>query len=445
MLNPLRSLRGRFVLLVVAVYALVFALGFAVLVWQSLRTGGESHHAGPAIALEFALDEVEFRHGTARFAGGGAFDALARRNPQLWLLTRSNGEEASFGPVPAGARAFFARASGTLDTGRFHVPGVARPLSDAIADEQNGQLILAGGVDPETITWRDAWRYLALQGVLVVALGVGGVGLLATFAALPLLSAALRPLTREVTAIRAETPSQRLRADEVPSELLPLVNAFNAALDRLEGELKRRRGFIRDVAHELRTPLAILSLQADQLDDGERKLEFRRVVARMSHMVAQMLDVERLAMQAVPATAVDLVSLARDVVSEMAPLAIESGYELSLSAPEGTVEASGDALALERALTNLVANAVAHGGGSGAIEVVVSAEREIDVIDAGLGIPSTLRATVFEPFTRERWDRDGCGLGLHLTRQILRTHGGDAILIPSVSGAHFRLWLPKRQ
>jgi signal transduction histidine kinase len=109
------------------------------------------------------------------------------------------------------------------------------------------------------------------------------------------------------------------------------------------------------------------------------------------------------------------------------------------------VEASGDALALERALTNLVANAVAHGGGSGAIEVVVSAEREIDVIDAGLGIPSTLRATVFEPFTRERWDRDGCGLGLHLTRQILRTHGGDAILIPSVSGAHFRLWLPKRQ
>ncbi|MFL5237692.1 MAG: sensor histidine kinase, partial [Rhizomicrobium sp.] len=62
--------------------------------------------------------------------------------------------------------------------------------------------------------------------------------------------------------------------------------------------------------------------------------------------------------------------------------------------------------------------------------------------DEGPGVPLSIRNTLFEPFCRGRWDRDGCGLGLHLTREIMRAHGGDVSLLPTASGAAFRLEFP---
>jgi len=136
----------------------------------------------------------------------------------------------------------------------------------------------------------------------------------------------------------------------------------------------------------------------------------------------------------------DLVALARTATADIAPLAYSAGYELAFTADAERVAVEGDPAAITRALTNLLSNAIAHAGGSGTIQVHVGADATVDVQDSGPGVPEEERERIFEPFHRVRWDRDGCGLGLHLVREIMRLHGGDVLLLPGPPpGACFRL------
>jgi signal transduction histidine kinase len=217
------------------------------------------------------------------------------------------------------------------------------------------------------------------------------------------------------------------------------VRGFNAALERLASELGRRKRFIADAAHELRTPLAVVALRVEALEDDEAKQELRRGLGRLVHLVSQMLDVERLSLSGRERSRVELVALARDVVADLAPTAIEAGYDLSLEAPDAPVFVTGEPHAICRAITNLIANSVGHGGGSGQVRVVIGEDRTIDVIDEGPGVAADLQPRLFEPFSRGSASGEGCGLGLHLTREIMRAHGGDVALVPSRRGATFKL------
>jgi signal transduction histidine kinase len=152
-----------------------------------------------------------------------------------------------------------------------------------------------------------------------------------------------------------------------------------------------------------------------------------------------MLDVERLSMTPRRSDPIDLAALAREAIADIAPMAMAEGYDLSLTAPDHPVMVSGDRHALFRAVSNLLGNAVAHGGGGGQIALLVGEWKTIDVIDEGPGVAAPIRHKLFEPFCREWSDRDGCGLGLHLVREIMRAHGGEAILLPTERGAAFRL------
>jgi signal transduction histidine kinase len=139
---------------------------------------------------------------------------------------------------------------------------------------------------------------------------------------------------------------------------------------------------------------------------------------------------------------VDLVATACDVVADLAPMAMKAGYEISLDAPETPVTVIGDEHAISRAITNLLGNSIAHAGGSGQLGVVVGSARTIDVIDEGPGIPPDLIPRLFEPFSRGGSTGEGCGLGLHLTREIMRAHGGEVAMLPNRSGSTFRLTFP---
>ncbi len=443
MLRRTPSLALRAVLTFTAVYIAAIAVFLAVIVVTDDPNRDRNSHTGPRIALSRAAVDLARTENGLRLPRDGGFADMASRNPAIWLIGRSGDASFSFGRVPDSVARAFERNSLLIESGRFYVPGVERPLANAVVERRrvgSGSILLAvGGVDPKTLGSGDSLGASWGEGVLVILFWIAIVGFAAVLIALPILSRALRPLAAEAASILPQAPARRLDEEKAPRELLPLVRGFNAALDRLASELGRQRRFIADAAHELRTPLAVVTLRVEALQDEADKQELRRGLGRLVHLVSQMLDVERLSLSGRERSPVDLAAIARDVVADLAPTAIKSGYDLSLEAPDAPVTVTGDAHAIARAITNLVGNSVAHGGGAGQILVVVGANRTIDVVDEGPGVPAALQPRLFEPFSRGSSDADGCGLGLHLTREILRAHGGEVSLVPGRRGATFRL------
>lgn len=441
MLRRTPSLALRAGLIFMSIYTLIFA-AFLAVVLLSDPSESSDRHQGARAALKFAAAEIQ-RSGSFELSTDGNFGRLAAKNPSLWLVARSGTRTLTVGSVPDEAMQFFDQYRGIVRIALFTVSNNVSPLSAAmirqVGSESKPLVIAAGGVDPKTLTARDSLVLFGPEDALMALIAIALLGFLPMLVALPFFSRAIRPITAEAESMRPESLDRRLEERKAPRELLPLVRAFNATLDRLAAELTRRKRFIADAAHELRTPLAVVALRVEALEDEGAKPELRRGIERLVHIVSQMLDIERLSLAGRERKPLDLVAVARDVVADLAPTAIKCGYELSLEAPEAPVEISGDGHAISRAITNLVANAVTHGGQAGQISVVVSADRTIDVIDEGPGIPAALRPLLFEPFARGSQSIEGCGLGLHLTREIMRAHGGEVCLLSTQTGAKFRL------
>ncbi|HEV2570283.1 MAG TPA: HAMP domain-containing sensor histidine kinase [Beijerinckiaceae bacterium] len=220
----------------------------------------------------------------------------------------------------------------------------------------------------------------------------------------------------------------QLSVDQIPSEIGPLVKAVNDALGRLDKGYERHQRFLADAAHELRTPIAILSTRIASLPSGPQKAQLLEDATRLSVLTGQLLDLQRLGQKADDFVQLDLTAMAQRVVVDLAPLAFAAGYEIDFRAHESVIHIWGDQTALERALTNLVQNAIQHGGRRGTITVRVgkalSGASEVEVCDEGEGIPPGEAERIFEPFHRLRHDGKGAGLGLNLVREIVHLHGG---------------------
>ncbi len=256
----------------------------------------------------------------------------------------------------------------------------------------------------------------------------------------------LRGLSAAASAAETIDVDQRgIRIPEagLPSEVLTLVHAVNEALERLDDAHSRRERFLADAAHELRTPIAIMSARIETAEPFAEKQKLLADVTRLAELTNQLLDVQRLTLSAPQFAPVDLVDLATDVVADMAPLAIAAEYELELDAPDDPVVVSGDLGSLTRGLTNVVRNAINHGGNRGRILIAITPPATIAVSDDGPGIPQGERDLVFEPFHRSKPSSDGAGLGLSLVQNIVRSHGGEITVgSSSTGGARFEITLP---
>lgn len=284
-----------------------------------------------------------------------------------------------------------------------------------------------------------AFLAVALPGLMLMAA--------ATFVATPLVVrrafAGLDTAADEARRIDFRQRGSRLSADHLPLEVAPLVTAVNDALKRLDDGYSRHQRFVADAAHELRTPIAILNTRLESLPAGPEKTRLLEDSARLATLAEQLLDIQRFDQCRNPFVRVDLVAVARNVAADLAPLAIAAGYELSLDTAVDRVETSGDRAALERALTNLVQNAIQHGGRRGTITIHVGSAATIDVSDEGDGIPQDQRTRIFDPFYRLAPLDRGAGLGLNMVREIARLHGGHvSVLDGPKGGACFRLTLP---
>ncbi|TPK65219.1 HAMP domain-containing histidine kinase [Mesorhizobium sp. B2-4-15] len=365
--------------------------------------------------------------------------------PDLWFIIRDKqGQRLQEGTVPAVFQPF----AGLLDN-----------ISDARIDPALGQ-----SAPPEgKIRWTDTaagnvqiftgtkgglslLRVLGqapqffLQGILPLA----GLMALATLFATPwVVRGALSGLghaAAEAERIDIDQRGVQLPLKDVPREVTPLVKAVNAALARLDKGYERHKRFLTDAAHELRTPLAILNTRLASLPPTQERARLLQDAARLSTLTDQLLDLQRLDRQTSPFETVDLVAIARGVIVDLAPMAFSAGYEMSFE-PEGdTVFATGDRIAIERAVTNIVQNAIEHGGRAGKITVSVTTRATIEVRDEGDGVPPAERERIFEPFYRLRPQDHGAGLGLNLVQEIMQLHGGRIeIFDGKPSGACFRM------
>jgi two-component system OmpR family sensor kinase/two-component system sensor histidine kinase QseC len=242
---------------------------------------------------------------------------------------------------------------------------------------------------------------------------------------------------------RSLTP---LGAANLPREIVPLVSELNRLLARLHSAFATQRAFIADAAHELRSPLTALRLQAQLLDrapDEAARVDARSrldaAIERATRLVEQLLTLARNDPQesAGKFETLELAQVAAEAITDCHALALNRGIELALDATPGlTVHADGEAL--RTLLRNLLDNAVRYTplGGSVLVRTRATAERTIlEISDTGPGIALEHRQRVFDRFYRHTATTEtGSGLGLSIVRAIAERHGAEVVLEDAPGG-----------
>ncbi|TAJ26270.1 MAG: two-component sensor histidine kinase [Reyranella sp.] len=255
----------------------------------------------------------------------------------------------------------------------------------------------------------------------------------------------VREASATATSIGPTATDVRLPEQAMPAEIVPLVRAVNQALERLEAGFRAQREFTADMAHELRTPLAIMRARVDSMDEGPLRRSLQTDIVNMTRTVNQVLDIAELESFVVAGgERADLQAVCADAVSFMAPLAVDGGKAIALTGVEAPVWVRGHAEALFRAVRNLIENAIRHAPSGGSIEVDVAADGTVRVADDGPGVPPSERANIFQRFwRRDRARADSRGLGLAIVARVAAAHDGSVSVDDRPGGgAVFTLRLP---
>jgi len=256
---------------------------------------------------------------------------------------------------------------------------------------------------------------------------------------------ALRPLLNASEMAKKISPNRtdvRLPPEEIPKEILPLVQAVNQALDRLEAGFRMQREFTADAAHELRTPLTILRSRVDTLADRGVSKALHQDIEGMARIISQLLDIAELESFSIdPYEKADLRTICAEVAEFAAPLALAKGKNIALSGSDAPVWVNGNPEMLSRAIRNLVENAINYAPPGTTVEIVVESSGLVRVLDEGPGIKEEERELIFQRFWRRDRRRTGnAGLGLSIVRRIADTHAATiSVENRPTGGANFSL------
>jgi two-component system OmpR family sensor kinase len=253
----------------------------------------------------------------------------------------------------------------------------------------------------------------------------------------------LRPLASLARHVDSNAigPAARLPEVEVPREIEPFVNSIRRLLQELSQALEQQQRFVANAAHELRSPMAALQLQAANMErvvDGDEALarldQLRHGLRRMQHLLEQLLSIARSEAEHGETCAIRLADVAREVLAGCVTDAEAKGIDLGMDYCDGEVFVLGSAVGLTTLLRNGVDNAVKYSPPHTTVTVSVRREgREavLSVEDEGPGIPQTHLERVFEPFFRVPGaGESGSGLGLAIVATIARRLGGHAAMQP---------------
>jgi two-component system OmpR family sensor kinase len=300
-------------------------------------------------------------------------------------------------------------------------------------------------------------RTMALQAVLPIAL----LAPLLMLAVWWLIDRSLAPVerTRRQVAGRAANDLSPLPDAGLPEEVLPLVRELNLLFGRVRLAFEAQRNFVADAAHELRSPLTALKLQAQALRRPQEDASREEAVARLNEgidraidLVAQLLALAREEGEGQTAAAhqaVDLQELVRDVVSQLLPQAQARRIDIGL-APSDPIVVQGDPEGLHALLRNLLDNAVKYTPDGGQVDITLALRDGVPCLiveDSGPGIAEEDRDRVFDRFYRVAGTRaPGSGLGLAIVKAIAQAHGATVALdrSPRLGGLRVEVRFPRQ-
>lgn len=257
----------------------------------------------------------------------------------------------------------------------------------------------------------------------------------------------LKPLQTLACELASRSPDdlKPVHVDDLLAELEPVMEEVNGTLGRLDALLKRERDFLADAAHELRTPLAVISAQVDGVlhaetpearEEAERGL--RAGLGRANRLVSQLLTLARFEANADKGEPADVADVVRDVLASYAWEARAKSIQLAYRGPD-QVPVGCARHTLESALGNLVGNAIRYGREGGQVLVNIRLEPSLafvlSVCDDGPGLAPEERARMFDRFWRgSQSSASGSGLGLAIVAAAVRQHNARIRVTDGIGG-----------
>jgi two-component system, OmpR family, heavy metal sensor histidine kinase CusS len=254
----------------------------------------------------------------------------------------------------------------------------------------------------------------------------------------------MRPVTAMTDAarrIKSSTLGERMPTDRLPTELLSLASTFNQMLERLQDAFTRLSTLSGDLAHELRTPINNMRGEIEvALGSSRTATQYRDALesvleecVRVAETMNSLLFLARadVAEEVVSRTCIDVGHELESVCEFYEPIALEAGIRLEVNAGGYPVVAALDRTLFQRAVANLVSNAIRHTPAGGRVVIRLhthGGDLEVSVTDTGAGIPSAHISRVTDRFYRVDQSRSassgGLGLGLAIVHSIVKVHGG---------------------
>ncbi|HEX4527206.1 MAG TPA: HAMP domain-containing sensor histidine kinase [Gaiellaceae bacterium] len=359
------------------------------------------------------------------------------------LTIHADGDRTGNNAIPVTSRALRVARGGSGYTTNTTIEGVsARELVVQLPFPGGGAIISVYPLAPTQHALSRIRFWILLVGIIGIALAAGLAALVATAALLP-----VRRLTAAAENVAATGDLTERVDGGGKDELGRLATRFNAMLAALEESVGRQRRLVADASHELRTPLTSTRTNIDLLregrlpeDEARRALDEAAVeLAALTTLVSDLVELARGEERKLRVEEVHLDDLVGGAVERAKSRAPDATFVTSLS----PTVVRADPVLLERAVLNLLDNAVKYSPPGAPIEVTVR-EGEVIVADHGPGVADEDVARIFDRFYRSAGARSkpGAGLGLAIVREAARAHGGDATVESSPRGARFHLTLP---
>ncbi|OOF21975.1 two-component sensor histidine kinase [Salinivibrio proteolyticus] len=256
-----------------------------------------------------------------------------------------------------------------------------------------------------------------------------------------LVSRAFRPLgeLKETIAARSVDNLDHIHVSQPTVELSPLVKQINYLFSQLNNAWVREKRLVSTAAHELKTPLAVLRLNAENAlsatTDAERDNDLTNILTgidRTDRVIQQLLMLSRVEQQKnTEVTQVDIVPLLREQIAALAPMALTQQQSIELEGQE-SLWVKGHPVMLSVLFTNLIDNAIRYAGKGASISVIISHSANtvvVEVIDSGDAISDEIKSRIFDKFFRGHTEKgDGAGLGMSIVKDIVEQHHASIMI-----------------